>query len=166
MKPNTAESLKERKSNRLKDFLQVAGPLKVSHLISFSQSESFTQMRAIKLPRGPSLTFRVEEYVLKKDVHKMFKRPEDHHKSLLTPPLLVLNNFPKNENHTKLTSMFFRHMFPAIDPSTVRLSECRRVVLVNYNQSDESVDFRHYFIKASPVGVNRRIKKVVKARIP
>lgn len=166
LKPNTAVGLKEKKSNKLKDFLHVAGPLQVSHLISFSQSEISTHMRIMKLPRGPTVSFRIEEYALMNDIKMMFKRPLEAPKCERTSPILVLNNFPKNENHTKLTSLLWKNMFPPVDPSTIKLAYCRRIVLINYGPEEGAVEFRHYYIKASPVGLNRRVKKIVKSKIP
>jgi len=166
MKPNTAVGLRERHSNKIKDFLHVAGPLKVSHLIAFSQSKIYSHMRVMKLPRGPTVTFRIQEYTLAYNILSMYRRrlnPEHHEKY---QPILVLNNWPKDMKHTKLSSLLLKNMFPAIDPSTIKLKVCRRVVLMNYGPEEGKVEFRHYLIRASPVGLNRRVKKIVKSRIP
>jgi ribosome biogenesis protein SSF1/2 len=40
LEPDTAVRLKERRANKLKDFLVMAGPLGVTHLLLFSRSES------------------------------------------------------------------------------------------------------------------------------
>jgi ribosome biogenesis protein SSF1/2 len=40
LEPDTAIRLKERRANKLKDFLVMAGPLGVTHLLLFSRSES------------------------------------------------------------------------------------------------------------------------------
>lgn len=40
LEPNTATKLKERKKNKIKDFLMVAGQLMVSHLLAFSKSSN------------------------------------------------------------------------------------------------------------------------------
>jgi len=166
MKPNTAVGLKERHANKLKDFLTVAGPLKISHIVAFSQSEIHTQMRIMKLPRGPTITFRVQQYALMYNIIRMYKRRMNPTKQEHFQPLLVLNNFPKKQRHTKLMSLLLRNMFAPIDPSTIKLFNCRRVVLMNYGPEEGKVEFRHYLINASPVGLNRRVKKIVKSKIP
>lgn len=166
MKPNTAINLKEKHSNKLKDFLHVAGPLKITHIVAFSQTDVHTQMRIMKLPRGPTITFRVEEYALMNNIRKMRKRRPDLSRSEHYNPILVLNNFPKTKRHTKLTSLLLKNMFAQIDPSTIKLRFCRRVVLLNYGPEEDKIEFRHYFIQASPVGLNRRVKKIVKSKIP
>lgn len=166
MKPNTAVGLKERPSNKIKDFVHVAGPLKISHIVAFSQSEIHTQMRIMKLPRGPTVTFRVEQYALMFNILRMYKRRIDPTKQEQYQPLLVLNNFPKNKREAKLTSLLLKNMFAPIDPSTIKLRDCRRVVLMNWGPEQGKIEFRHYLIKASPVGLNRRVKKVIKSKIP
>jgi ribosome biogenesis protein SSF1/2 len=40
LEPDTAVRLKERRANKLKDFLVMSGPLGVTHLLLFSRSES------------------------------------------------------------------------------------------------------------------------------
>lgn len=94
MEPGTAARLKERRSNRLRDYLTMAGPLGVSHLMLFSRSESGnTNMRLAVTPRGPTLHFRVEKYSLCKDVKKALKHPKGGGKEYLSPPLVCYAHY-------------------------------------------------------------------------
>jgi len=70
MYPFTASNLKESKKNSIKDFLGAAGAFGVSHMMVFTQTESGNYMRIIKNPKGPTMTFKIEEYALAKDVQK------------------------------------------------------------------------------------------------
>jgi hypothetical protein len=89
MEPGTAARLKERRSNRLRDYVTMAGPLGVSHLMLFSRSTSGnTNMRLALTPRGPTLHFRVEKYSLCKDVKKAQKHAKGGGKEYLTAPLV------------------------------------------------------------------------------
>lgn len=89
MEPDTASRLKERRANRLRDYLTMAGPLGVSHLMLFSRSETGnTNMRLAITPRGPTLHFQVEKYSLCKDVRKALKHPKGGGKEYLNPPLV------------------------------------------------------------------------------
>ena len=91
MEPGTASRLKERKANKLRDYVTMTGPLGVSHLLLFSRSESGnTNMRAAVTPRGPTLHFRVEKYSLAKDVQRAQRNPRGGGKEFLTPPLVRL----------------------------------------------------------------------------
>ena len=62
MYPYTALKLREQKKNTIKDFLGAAGVFGVSHMIMFTQTEQGNYMRFIKNPKGPSLTFKIEEF--------------------------------------------------------------------------------------------------------
>lgn len=91
LEPGTASRLKERKSNRLKDFLVMAGPLGVTHLLLFSRSASGnTNLRLAVTPRGPTLHFRVENYSLCKDILRAQRHPKASTSLHLNPPLVCL----------------------------------------------------------------------------
>lgn len=49
----------ERKKNTIKDFVSISGYLHVSHMMIFTETELGTYMRLARLPRGPTLTFRI-----------------------------------------------------------------------------------------------------------
>jgi ribosome biogenesis protein SSF1/2 len=68
--PFTASKLKESKKNTLKDFIAVAGQFAVSHMLVFSQTDKACYLRLIKNPKGPTVTFKIDEYSLAKDVIK------------------------------------------------------------------------------------------------
>ena len=85
----------------------------------------------------------------------------------ITPPLVVLNNFGQSEeSQVKLMRITFQHMFPTINTKTVKLSDCRRVVLYHYHKDEGTVEMRHYAIKAQPVGVSSAVKRILQSRIP
>lgn len=120
MEPNTATKLRERKSNKLRDFLTMAGPLGVSHMLIFGQTDAGTNMRIIRCPRGPTLTFRVNKYALTKDVLASSRRPKQPSgNEFVTPPLLVLNNFGSEDKHVKLLVTTFQNLFPPIHVQSV-----------------------------------------------
>jgi ribosome biogenesis protein SSF1/2 len=169
LRPNTAMKLKERKRGTLKDYVSVAGPLGITHMLMLSKTDSSVNLRIGRVPRGPTLTFKVESYVLGTDVRASQKRPSDFAQALQTSPLVVLNNFngEGRGNHLKLIATTFQNIFPTINVQTVRLTECQRVVLLNYNEQEDSVEFRHYFIRPTASGVSRSVKRVAaQSRIP
>lgn len=89
MEPGTASRLKERRANRLRDYVTMTGPLGVTHLLLFSRSESGnTNLRISTTPRGPTLHFRVEKYSLCKDVRRAQRHPKGGGKEYMTPPLV------------------------------------------------------------------------------
>ena len=64
MEPFTAAALKVTKKNSLKDFVSIAGPMHVTHLILLSQTELGDYMKFIRLPRGPTIHFKLLDYRL------------------------------------------------------------------------------------------------------
>ena len=187
MEPGTASRLEERRSNRLRDYTAMAGPLGVSHLLLFSRSTTGnTNLRLALTPRGPTLHFRVEQHVLCKDVQKAQKHPQGGGKEYLTAPLLVMNNFisptadgtqPAVPKHLEsLTTTIFQSLFPPISPQKTPLSSIRRVLLLNRevpkaplsNASEPGskedgayvLTLRHYAITTRRTGLSRGIKRL------
>ncbi|KAF3394659.1 Ribosome biogenesis protein SSF1 [Penicillium rolfsii] len=175
MEPDTAVRLKERKSNRLRDYTVMAGPLGVTHLMLFSKSKTGnTNMRLAVTPRGPTLHFQVENYSLCKDVERSLKRPRSGGQDHKTPPLLVMNNFnsPNATEDSKvpkrletLTTTIFQSLFPPINPQAQPLSSIRRVMLLNREPSESEdgsyiLNLRHYAIATKKTGVSKRIRRL------
>ncbi|KAJ5083705.1 hypothetical protein N7456_013132 [Penicillium angulare] len=174
MEPETAVRLKERKSNRLRDYTVMAGPLGVTHLMLFSKSKTGnTNMRLAVTPRGPTMHFQVENYSLCRDVERAMKRPQSGGQDHKTPPLLVMNNFntadatedskvPKRLE--TLTTTIFQSLFPPINPQATPLHSIRRVMLLNREPSEADgsyvLSLRHYAIATKKTGVSKRIRRL------
>ncbi|XP_045496511.1 protein Peter pan [Colias croceus] len=166
MEPFTASQLKERKKNTIKDFLSVSGYLHVSHMMVFTETELGSYMRLARLPRGPTLTFRIHNFSLSRDVVSSLRKQYVNARAFQNAPLIVLNSFSGEGMHMKLMATMFQNMFPTINITTVKLKNIRRCVLMNYNPATKLIDFRHYVIRAIPVGLNKGIKKMVQGKIP
>ena len=195
MQPHTSARLRERKSNTLRDFVAVAGPLGVTHMLLFSQTDAgAVGLRVGRLAQGPTLSFRLEAYSLSRQIKAAQRRPVDVAGAFLSPPLVVLHNFAGAgagdgaasaasssssssasaasaagvtlADALKMTMVTFQALFPAINPASVRLAECRRVLLVHYDRATGCIELRHYAVRAAPVGVSRGVKKVLLSRPP
>ncbi|PIA61363.1 hypothetical protein AQUCO_00300720v1 [Aquilegia coerulea] len=163
MLPHTALNLKEKKRNSLKDFLNIAGPMGVTHFLMLSKTDAAPYLKVARTPQGPTLTYKIREYSLAVDVARSQLHPRCPPDLFKNSPLIVLSGFGTGEQHLKLTTIMFQNIFPAIDINTVKLSLCQRIVLLNYNKETKLIDFRHYSIRLQPVGVSRRIKKLVQS---
>jgi ribosome biogenesis protein SSF1/2 len=165
----------ERRSNKLKDFTSMAGPLGVTHLMLFSRSKSNRiNLRIALTPRGPTLHFQIEKYSLCKDIIKAQKHPRGGGKEFISPPLLVMNNFNRPqtaENDPKpvlkqlesLTTTIFQSMFPPISPQNTPLSSIRRIMLLNRETTEEGtyvLNLRHYAITTRRTGISKRIRRL------
>jgi ribosome biogenesis protein SSF1/2 len=72
----------------LKDFLQVAGQLGVTHMLIFGRTEIAVNLRIARVPHGPTLTFRVCTYSLARDVLAAQRRPKSPGIEFQTAPLV------------------------------------------------------------------------------
>ncbi|BGP58708.1 rRNA-binding ribosome biosynthesis protein [Rhodotorula sphaerocarpa] len=189
LEPNTAARLRERKANRLRDYVSMSGPLGVTHLAVFSQpanqnavpetaamarkpnetaeekaerslveGTTTVNLRLIRLPRGPTLSFKVLRYSLASDVLRMARRPRAVGREFAEAPLLILSGFGGEDKQLKLMTTVFQNLFP---PIHMALSSARRVVLLSYNSTTRTVDFRHFVIQVRPVGVSKPIRKLI-----
>ena len=181
MMPYTAVNFQEDASNRkmtLQKYCQHAClPLGISHMLAFSQNKERLSLRIAKTPQGPTLTFRVHQFSLAKHIQKLQRRPVSAILLKDNPPIVVTNNFGDSSAppQVKLMRITFQNMFPAINVATVRLKECRRVVLFHLIEDEneeegsdkrQRVEVRHYAIKATPVGVNKKVRRLIQTKIP
>lgn len=175
MQPHTAIRLKERKSNKLKDFVVMCGPLDVSHLFIFTQSEDTgnVSLKVAKTPNGPTITFKVQDYSLSKDIKKYLKKPKSLDKEdVLSPPLLVMNGFNnKFDDETdekkkveKIMVSMFQNIFPPLNPSRTQLNSIKRVFMINKDGKTGELSLRHYFIEIKDVEISKNLKNLFKAK--
>ncbi|CAH8597288.1 unnamed protein product [Schistosoma curassoni] len=182
--PFTASRLRVTRQNVLKDFITIAGPLNVTHLLYFTHpnDEKREQKRArrlakasakrlendsssieqntteiqgvtnkscsnhggvylhmIRVPHGPSLTFRVAEYSLKRDIQTLVRRVFDS-RQYSSPPLLVMTGFGMGGTsantsaplpHLRLVVDMFQNLLPPLNVPKLKLSTVKRVLLVS-----------------------------------
>jgi len=205
MSPYTALNFQEdTKNSKLSRSMthyakELTGPLGLTHILSLSQNAHRLTLRLARTPIGPTLTFKVQRFSLSRHVRAIQRRPFDvgsaGSRIGSRPPIVVTNNFGDEgaDPHVKLMRITFQSMFPAINVGTVKLSDCRRVVLFNFirrdvakpaaradgvdtsanddgdhtiEDEDEEVEIRHYAIRATPTGVTPRVRRLVQSKIP
>lgn len=166
MEPFTATNLRPRKNNSIKDFVAVTGVLHVSHMVILTQTVLSPYLRIIRVPRGPTLTFKIHNYTLSTDVLSSLRKQYAFNKIFLNSPLVVLNGFTGDDPHIKLMVATFQGMFPTINITTVNLKSISRCVLFNYNKDTKMIDFRHYVVRSRPLGISKAVKKLGRNKIP
>ncbi|XP_001948335.1 protein Peter pan [Acyrthosiphon pisum] len=166
MEPFTAASLQVYKKNTIKDFVALAGPMHVSHLCVFTSSDTGVNFRVARLPQGPTMTFKLVNYALSKDVVSSLRKQMVNPKLFRHAPLIVMNNFTGEGLHINLMATMFQNMFPTINVTKVNLNDIKRCVLMNYNSETKLIEFRHYAITTVPVGLSKGVKKIVQSKVP
>lgn len=166
MAPNTAPNLRVQERNTLKDFVTVSAQLGVSQFFVFSSTDLGTYMRLIRVPHGPTLTFKVLSYSLMSDIHRLQARPKSISQDDRNhAPILILNNFSSEENHVKLMASAFQNAFPALNVHEMKLKDARRVVLMHHDKDDGSIEFRHYLINTTQLGIQKSVKRLLQRKI-
>jgi len=164
MEPYTATQVKSQKNNTLKDFISIAPSLSVTHLILFNKTDSNVNCRFVRVPRGPSIWFKVSNFTLVKDVLQSLSRPHVDQHLFLEPPLCVTSaTFPSEKKHATLIKTFIQHMFPSTNIPTLKLQNVRRVVIFDWNDETEEIEIRQYVINVTPASCSKKVKKILDA---
>ena len=165
MQPFTAGQLKISKRNVIKDFVSISSYLNVTHLAIFTKTDKAPYFRLCRMPRGPTITYKVLEYTLSHDVISATRRPHINTTLFQNSPLLVLNGFSNNEDvKFQLMTSMWRNMFPSIDIHKAELGKVKRCVLLNYDADNDCIELRHYAIKVKPCGLSRTVKKLLTSK--
>jgi ribosome biogenesis protein SSF1/2 len=171
MEPFTAKSLKVTKKNSLKDFISIAGPLHVTHLLIFTQTDLSDHMKIVRLPRGPTIHFKLEEYSLCNDVMAIMKKKITHKKQYMQQPLLILNGFNTalshqqnpvdgvasnaannaTDIHHKLLATTLQNMFPCIN--VTKVYNLFYLSFINF-----LIGFIHFFLFIDKIGRNKKMR--------
>lgn len=170
LEPFTAKNLRVKRNNVVRDFASIASIFNVTHLLIFTKTVKACYLRIARLPRGPTLTYKIRDYSLVKDVVANMRKPEINSLMFMNSPLVVLNGFtkgePSDEMQLKLSTSMWRNMFPSINVNKVNLNNIRRAVMLNYNPETKFIDFRHYAIKVKPVGLSKPVRKLLSKKLP
>lgn len=152
LSPNTAKALRAQKKNKLRDFVDVAGELKVSFFLIVSASENASYLRLVRTPQGPTLTFRLDSFSLSSDTAAAQKRPYSAGAGIWqSSPLLVMSDFDKSVQHEVLASTMLQNLFPTFNVATAKLTACRRVLLAHKLPEEEggTIELRQFVIQAA-----------------
>lgn len=178
LSPHTAISFQENARNRKASLYHyskfLCKPMGITHILSISQKEYKIPMKLALIPHGPTLTFHILKFMLMRQVRASQKRPYYCKCLYQNSPIVVTNNFGDHtaQNHVKLLRIVFQGLFPALNIATVKLSDYRRVVLFNLirckgnvtddtSSKDDLVELRHYAIRATPIGVSKKVRKLI-----
>lgn len=171
MLPNCAKALRESKMNRVEDFMAVAGHFHVSHLVIFTKTQAATYMKFVKLPQGPTITFKVESFTHCRDVRASQRKPRIGRRDHTVAALQVLNGFSgqaagATSSTRLLVAEVLRGLFPPVDITNFNQAECRRTALFSYDPKADVVHFRHFTVAMQQAGLQRGVMKLLRRRRP
>lgn len=91
MEPYTASSLRERRKNKIKDFVSLSGLFHVSHMCVFNKSANQLSFKVARLPKGPTLNFKIHQFTLARDVLSSMKKQYFNDTAFKHSPLVSQN---------------------------------------------------------------------------
>ena len=77
--------------------------------------------------------------------------------------MCLMSGFNDEKKQSKLAKTFIKNMFPTTNIPTLNLDNVRRVVIWEWNDETEEIDFRQFVISKTPVGVGKKVKKLFEA---
>lgn len=175
LEPFTARNLHVTKRNSVRDFVSVASIFHVQNMLIITKTEKSAYLRFCKLPRGPTVTYKILDYTLRKDVVASQRKPCSSPDLYLRAPLVIMKSFNEkvegDEEHqfdqNELQTVMWQGLFPSIDVRHLKLLKMKRCVLLKLNTDTGYIDFRHYAIRVRPVGVSKSIRRLVtRKKIP
>lgn len=173
--PFTAKELKITRKNSVRDFVSVASLFHVQNMLIITRTEKSAYLKFCKLPRGPTLTYKILNYTIRKDLIASQKKPCSDPGLYLKAPLVIMKSFNEevegDEKHhfdqNELQTVMWQGLFPSIDVRNLKLLKMKRCVLLRLNTDTGNIDFRHYAVKVRPVGVSKPIRRLVtRKKIP
>lgn len=175
LEPFTAKHLHVTRKNSVRDFVSVASIFHVQNMLIVTKTNKSAYLRFGKLPRGPTLTYKILNFTTRKDVVASQRKPSSNPDLYLRAPLVIMKSFNQkvdgDEEHqfdqNELQTVMWQGLFPSIDVRHLKLLKMKRVVLLRLNTDTGNIDFRHYSIRVRPVGVSKQIRRLVtRKKIP
>ena len=176
MYPYTLINLKESKKNNIKDFLSLVDIYGLSHMMMFTNTEKHSYLHFAKMPKGPTVTFIIDKYILSSDIFSNVEKDQiPLTKSYGHIPLLIMNGFnntkiPEEYNDSiKIVAMMFQSFFPPVNLGEVQIKKFKRVVLINLMLNKDvytgkikpEIEFRHYDIELQKYSVKKTISNLI-----
>lgn len=125
--PYTSAKLGELyKNGTIEDIVNASKAYDSSRLFIFDKCESEVALKIAKLPSGPTLSFKVEDFTSAFVMAASHNVSNDAYKGVFcTTALVILNNCTEynkdkdNDKHMRLVVSTFKNMFPIFGRSTV-----------------------------------------------
>lgn len=156
--PNCPIDFKESSKSSLKDLVGIADEFEVSNMVFVTSTKNSTYLKGVKLPNGPTITFKIDEFTLSTDVRASLKKASKLQPDFKSSPILIMRGVDGLPNN------LFKSIFPTLDISEIKLKRCRRIALVD--NIDGVLHLRHYLIKTRPTGISVSLKKLARDEVP
>jgi ribosome biogenesis protein SSF1/2 len=179
MYPFTAMKLKESTKMKLKDICKFGYNFGVTNLLMLFNNENKNYLKMSGNGRGPTSVFRIEQFILSKDIQNKLPRNKIINSEHLGVPLSLCKGFDGEnlelydsdevaeapadlKKYLGVIKSQFKNLFPSVKNNSQSVyKNAKRVVLFTYNADKNVFELRNYHIKKSFSGMNKGIKKLL-----
>jgi ribosome biogenesis protein SSF1/2 len=134
-------------------------------MMLFTNTGKGSYLKIGKLPRGPTVTFRITNFMLNRDIIKNVKQSKPLSRDFYQTPLIVMNGFnnlnipDELKEPLELTSMIIQSFFPPLNLSDLEIKKCKRVLLFNliFSNGKPLIEFRHFDIDLTKHSVKKTV---------
>lgn len=164
--PYTSMNLKESVKLKLKDILEASKSFNVKNLIFLTSKNNNLYLKFLVTPHGPTLTFKVQSYVLSNDLQKFLPRNKSINPTTLGVPMVICKGFDEisnkktPENH--LMHSLFKNLLPGVlHTQNLTANSFKRCAFFYYNKTKDIVEIRNFYIKKMFTDINKSFKKIL-----
>lgn len=165
MYPFTAINLKDKHNKNFKDYLSIVDQFGLTHMLIFTNTEESSYLKLTKLPKGPTFTLKIQEFLLSADLVSNIKNAFSLNKDFFQRPILVVNNFnseaiPENyKEPLSLLHLTIKSFFPPLNFSSLDFQSARKVILfnLNLNGAEPIIEVRHYRVELQKNSVKKTV---------
>ena len=166
MYPYTTMKLKESLKLKMKDIMETSKNFNVKNLIFMTSKNNNLYLKFLVTPTGPTLTFKVDGYVLCSDLQLLIPKNKIINTRNLGIPMVICKGFEdggnKEKPETNLMHSLFKNLFPGLlHHKNMNANSFKRCVFFSYNKQKEVVEMRNYFIKKHITDINKNFKKII-----
>lgn len=160
--PFTSMHLKESVKLKLKDILEASKNFGVKNIVFLTSKNENLYLKFLVTPHGPTLTFKVNTYVLSGDLQKLLPKNKSINPTSLGVPMVICKGFDEQANEVSLMHSLFKNLFPGVlHHKNLTANSFKRCVFVLYNKAKGVVEIRNYYLKKAFSEINKSIKKML-----
>jgi len=165
--PHVARHKVLRKT-RPSDLVEAARGLSLSHCVLFTRTDEALYMKVAQMPKGPTVTYRVEGYSVSTDISgTQAKAPSLSPAALRAPATLMLHGLQPHQGpkHLQLVAASTLQLFAKFNPADCSTRQIKRCCLLHRTE-DDTLELRHYALRFSASSGNRLLRKLANGRVP
>lgn len=165
--PYTSMHLKESVKLKLKDIMEASKNFGVKNIVFLTNREQNLYLKFLVTPQGPTLTFKVQSYVLSPDLQRLLPKNKSIDPTTLGTPMVICKGFDgQTGTEVPLMHSLFKNLFPGVlHHKNLTANSFKRCVFIYFNKAKGVVELRNYYLKKAFSDINKSIKKMLNSNV-